>query len=243
MTTRFPDKPNRDFQVKPIFMVGDYHSRAAVLFDLDGTLVDSAPDISCCVNRVMDHFGLPIVTEDYVRKWAGPGTRFLLKRLFLECKEFDDCFGTKECFINAYELFMSFYREINGVHSNLYPNVIESLLKLKRLKLPVGIVTNRPAEFTFPIISQLALGDLVDVVVCADQFGSYKPDPSILLHAMSELGGTPEFSVMIGDTLSDVIAAKSAGIMSIYVRYGYQSNVDRCELQADCAIDSLVELV
>lgn len=243
MTTCFLEKPNKNFRAQPILMAGDCHSRAAVLFDLDGTLVDSVPDITCCINRVLDHFELPVVTEDYVRNWAGPGSRFLLERLLLEFKELDDYFLTKECFINAYEIFTSFYREINGVYANLYPNVIESLLKLRKLNFPVGIVTNHPAEFTFSIISQFALDDLVDVVVCADQFSSYKPDPGILLHAMSELGAAPEFSVMVGDSLSDVIAAKSARIMSIYVRYGYQSNVDRCELQADCAIDSLVELV
>lgn len=218
------------------------HSYGVILFDLDGTLVDSAPDICYCVNYVMEYYGIPTVSEQYVRNWVGLGTGSLLRKILNEYESARQDITLKYDFTGAYNLFLSSYRETNGKYADLYPFVHEVLIKLSGLKIPIGIVTNRPAEFADSIISQFGLDDLIDIVVCADQFGSYKPEPDMLLYAISELGGTPEFSVMVGDSHSDIEAARHAKTMSVYVRKGYQFDVDRCELCADFSIDSLIEL-
>jgi len=234
---------NRKARLTTILSRDRHGHGATLLFDLDGTLVDSAPDICLCVNDVMDYYGFPFVSEEYVRSWAGQGTSFLLRKLLNEYKSIRQGIILKKDFADAYNLFLSSYRENNGRFASLYPSVRESLVTLNDRDFSLGVVTNRPAEFTGSIVAQLGLDDLVDVIVCADEFGSYKPDPGMLLHAIGELGGAPELSVMTGDSLSDVMAAKNARIMSVYARYGYRSNVDTCELYADRTIDSLVELV
>lgn len=222
---------------------GDHDNRGVALFDLDGTLVDSAPDICFSINDVMDHYGFPFIAENYVRNWVGLGTRSLLRRIFNSFVSFRQSINSKDDFAEAYNLFLSSYRKVNGKYASLYPDVRDILVILTGRNFRIGVVTNRPAEFTGSIISQLGLDDLIETVVCADQFGSYKPDPSMLLYALSELGGTPELSIMVGDSIADVMAAKNAGMLSIYVRSGYQSSVDECELYADYSIDSLSELV
>ncbi|MBL3558953.1 HAD-IA family hydrolase [Marinobacter sp. TBZ242] len=223
--------------------LGNREKTGVALFDLDGTLVDSAPDICSSVNEVMGHYGLPFVTEEYVRNWVGLGTRPLLRRVFEEFIGFRQGIDSKDDFISAYNLFLSSYSETNGKYASLYPDVRSILVRLTGWHVRIGVVTNRPVAFTGSIISQFGLDGLVDVVVCADQFGSYKPEPDMLLHALRALGGAKESSIMVGDSLSDVMAAKNAGMLSIYARYGYRSNVDECELHADCSIDSLLELV
>lgn len=222
---------------------GNHGNRGVALFDLDGTLVDSAPDICFSINDVMDHYGLPFVAEEYVRNWVGLGTRPLLRRVFKEYVGLRQGIISKNDFVSAYNLFLSSYRKTNGKYACLYPNARGILVRLTGRNVRVGVVTNRPGAFTDSIISQLGLDDLIDVVVCADEFGSHKPEPDMLLHALRELGGAAESSIMVGDSFSDIMAAKNAGILSVYVRYGYRSNVDECELHADCSIDSLLELV
>lgn len=222
---------------------GDRSKLRVALFDLDGTLVDSAPDICSSVNDVMDHYGLPLVTEEYVRNWVGLGTRPLLRRVFEEYASFHQGIASNYDFCSVYKLFLSSYGETNGKYATLYPDARSILERLRGWHARIGVVTNRPVAFTDSIISQFGLDDLIDVVVCADQFGSYKPEPDMLLHALHALGGAKESCVMVGDSFSDVMAAKNAGILSVYARYGYRSNADECELQADCSIDSLLELV
>lgn len=213
------------------------------LFDLDGTLVDSAPDICSSINQVMAHYCLPVVEEGYVRSWVGLGTQTLLKRALNRYVSFHHRIVSQDDFLNAYNLFLSFYRETNGKYASLYPDARTILATLTDQNFRVGVVTNRPVEFTGSIISRFRLDDLVQVVVCADQFGSYKPESGMLVYALSELGGEPKSSMMVGDSFSDIMAAKNAGVTSVYVRYGYRSNVAMCELYADRSIDSLLELV
>lgn len=216
---------------------------AVVLFDLDGTLVDSATDILSSLNEVVGHYGLPSVSEEYVRSLIGLGTKPLLEQVLRRYTNLEQGVDSQVGFLDAYAFFLSSYRETNGLYATLYPEVRSVLLKLIGRNLRIGVVTNRPSEFTASLLCRLGLDDLIEVVVCADQFGSYKPEPGMLLHAMRKLGGTTESSVMVGDSLSDVMAAKNAGMFSIYARYGYCLNVDECELCADCSIDSLLELL
>lgn len=225
------------------FVSRDHGDRGVVLFDLDGTLVDSAPDICFSVNDVMNHYGLPSIAEEYVREWVGFGTRYLLKRVFNGFVSYRQGTIPINDFDHAYNLFLSSYCKTNGKFASLYPGARSTLDRLTGRNFRIGVVTNRPVVFTDSTIVQLGLDDLIELVICGDQFGKYKPDPGMLLHALSELGGSPESSMMIGDSLADVMAAKYAGMLSVYVRYGYRSNVDECELHADCSIDSLLELV
>lgn len=219
-----------------------YKSVNTVLFDLDGTLVDSAPEIHAAINSAMEHCGLPGIPEQYVRNWVGLGTGFIIRKLLTDSGRAHKAVYSDSEFEEVYDLFLSTYRKTNGKNSFLYPLVHETLTKIKGFNIKTGIVTNRPAEFTESLISQFELDDLIDTLVCADQFGSYKPEPDMLLHAVRELGGAPGVSVMVGDSMSDLIAAKKAGIMSVYARYGHGHDSGKCEHGADVTIDSFADL-
>ncbi|MCL4108380.1 UNVERIFIED_CONTAM: hypothetical protein GTU68_065408 [Idotea baltica] len=213
------------------------------MIDLDGTLVDSIPDISWCVDETMKQIGLPARGEAAARTWVGNGVIRIVQRAIA-----NDLNGPHDevLFAQAMPIFRELYAKNTSKRSVLYPGVIEGLEHLRSLHtqrgLKIACVTNKDERFTHPILNDLGLRDYFDVVICGDTLAKKKPDSLPLLHGAKELGCDPKESLMIGDSTSDVKAARAAGFNVICMSYGYNHGEDIIESSPDSVIDSMTEL-
>jgi phosphoglycolate phosphatase len=210
-----------------------------ILVDVDGTMVDSVPDLSYCVDRMMDALDLPRRGPERVREWVGNGVERLVRRALVGQLEGDP---TPELFDRAYPVFLELYADNTAARSTLYPHVIEGLQYLRGLGLPLGCVTNKAARFTEPLLRTLGIRDFFTLVVSGDSLPRQKPDPLPLLHAAEFFGVEPGRALMVGDSVSDVKAARAAGFEIVCVSYGYNHGRDIREAQPDAVIDHLLEL-
>lgn len=210
-----------------------------VLLDLDGTLVDSAPDIAFCVDAMLQRMDLPPRGEDKVRMWVGNGAERLVHRALC-----DDAEGIAdpETFARAYALFSDFYEQNTSKRSRLYPGAREGLDFLCGSGVMLGCVTNKRGRFTEPLLRALGILNDFDIVISGDTLPKKKPDPMPLLHASEMLGAKPENALMIGDSLNDIEAARAAGFQIVAVSYGYNQGRDIAAARPDAVVDSLARL-
>lgn len=190
----------------------------AVLFDLDGTLVDSAPDLATAVNRTLAELDRPAVPEDRVRVWIGNGARRLVARALAGRREVGQEPAGLEA---ALARFFEHYEDCLVDRSRPYPGVREGLDTLSRLGLPLGVVTNKPERFTAPLLEALELERYFRVLVSGDTLAVKKPDPAPLHHAAAGLGVPAGACLLVGDSRTDLEAALAAGMPMIRVPYGY----------------------
>ncbi len=210
-----------------------------VLLDVDGTLVDTVPDLAWSVDTMLQEIGLPVRGEDKVRGWVGNGIETLIKRALTDA---DDGEPEAELFDQAFPLFMDIYADNAARHSRFYPGVEDGLEYLKQGDYRLGCVTNKRARFTEILLRSLGIYDDFGIVICGDTLPKRKPDPLPLLHAAEFFEVTPENSLMVGDSINDVGAARAAGFNVLCVSYGYNRGVDIRDAGPDVVIDSLSEL-
>ena len=210
-----------------------------VLIDVDGTLVDSVPDLAYCVDEMMQQLGMPTHGEARVREWVGNGVERLVRRALIGQLdgEPDDALFEK-----AYPIYLELYAQNTSKRSVLYPGVKDGLDYLKAAGYKLGCVTNKAAQFTLPLLKDLGVFDYFGIVVSGDTLPVKKPDPGPLLHVAEHFGVSPARSTMIGDSVSDVKAARAAGFQIICMSYGYNHGMDIREAQPDAVIDSMAEL-
>jgi phosphoglycolate phosphatase len=210
-----------------------------ILIDLDGTLVDSVPDLAWCVDEMMRQLGRPSRGEDKVRNWVGNGVERLVRRALIDQLDGEP---SDSDFEQAYPLFLQLYADNTAGRSSLYPGVREGLEALKTSGYQLGCVTNKAAQFTHPLLEQVGIKDDFQIVIAGDDLPQKKPDPLPLLHAAKTLGTSPERSLMVGDSRSDVKAARAAGFQIVCVSYGYNHGEDIRNYEPDAVIDKLTEL-
>jgi phosphoglycolate phosphatase len=210
-----------------------------ILLDLDGTLIDSVPDLAFCVDAMMERLGRPPHGEAEVRKWVGNGVERLVRRALVGQLDGDP---PEEDYERAYPIFIELYRESTSRHSVLYPGVREGLYYLTAEGYPLGCVTNKAAQFTEPLLRDLGIRDAFGIVISGDSLPRQKPDPLPLLHAAEHFGVRPEDALMVGDSVSDVKAARAAGFGIVCMSYGYNHGRDIREAEPDAVMDSLVEI-
>lgn len=210
-----------------------------VLIDVDGTLVDSVPDLAYCVDEMMKQLGMPEHGEEKVRNWVGNGVERLTRRALIGQLdgEPDDTLFEK-----AYPIFLDLYDKNVCERSCLYDGVREALNFLKTTDVKIGCVTNKNAQFTLPILEKLGIKDDFEIIVCGDTLTKKKPDPLPLLHSAEQLGAKPEESLMLGDSMSDVKAARAAGFNIICMSYGYNHGEDIRDYNPDAVVDSMDEI-
>jgi len=210
-----------------------------ILIDVDGTLVDSVPDLAYCVDEMMRRLGRPAHGEDKVRNWVGNGVERLVRRALVGQLEGEP---SDEDFAAAYPLFLALYAENTSKRSVLYPGVREGLDYMRAQGYRLGCVTNKAAQFTIPLLKDLGIHDEFGIVVCGDTLPVKKPDPRPLLHAAEHLGVSADDSLMLGDSKSDVTAARAAGFQIVCMSYGYNHGEDIRNYSPDAVIDSMAEL-
>lgn len=211
-----------------------------LLCDLDGTLVDSVPDLTAAINRMRAALGRGTVGDDEVRHWVGNGAARLVKRALI--KRLDGEPPAAE-FARAMPLFLDAYAEENCRHAILYATVAESLARFAEAGMPMACITNKPAAFTLPMLDRLGLTERFGVVVSGDTVANMKPHPAPLLHALDFFRVEPHEALMVGDSVNDVEAARAAGVPVVCVTYGYNHGRDIREAGPDATIDTLAELV
>ncbi len=210
-----------------------------ILIDLDGTLVDSVPDLAFCVDAMLARLGRPPHGEAAVRNWVGNGVERLVRRALV-----GQLHGEPEAadFDRAYPIFLELYRDNTSQRSRLYPGIREGLDWLKGNRYRLGCVTNKAAQFTEPLLRDLGVRDDFEIVISGDTLPRNKPDPLPLLHAAAHFGVDPAEALMIGDSVSDVKAARAAGFRIFCMSYGYNHGQDIRDFHPDAVMDSLVEV-
>lgn len=210
-----------------------------VLVDLDGTLVDSVPDLAFCVDAMMQRLDMPLRGEARVREWVGNGVERLVRRALINQLDGEP---DEALFDKALPVFMGLYAENTSKRSHLYPGVREGLDYLAGAGYKLGCVTNKAAAFTEPLLKDMGIYDCFSIVVSGDTVPKKKPDPMPLLHACAFFGVDPQHALMVGDSMSDVKAARAAGFQIVCLTYGYNHGIDIRESQPDAVIDSMAEL-
>lgn len=217
---------------------------AAVLFDLDGTLVDSAPDLAVAVDRMLDDMGYAVVGEQHVRQWIGNGARKLVQRALVHvCFANDETQVSDEMLDDAHQRFIHHYHACCADSSCFYPGVAEQLSALSELGVKLACVTNKPQQFTDKILQNLGIKSLFQLAVSGDSLAEKKPHPLPLQYAMQELDVENTDCLMVGDSQSDVSAARAAGLKVLCMTYGYNHGRDVRTLQADDYADSFEQLL
>lgn len=209
-----------------------------VAFDLDGTLVDSAPDIVRAVQRAMHEMRRSPPTAEEVCGWVGDGVTKLLKRALTGDLNGEPPPGQLD---EARALFRRAYADALCVDSRLYPGALETL-ELLQQSCQLACITNKAAEFTLPLLKALRIDGHFDLVVSGDSLPAMKPDPLPLLDTAAECGVAPGLCCMVGDSRNDILAARAAGFRAVGVSYGYRQGVDLKALGAEVSLDSLPEL-
>jgi len=209
---------------------------AAVLFDLDGTLVDTVPDIAAAANRMLAEFKRDALEDHDVARFVGRGIANLVE-LALQARSVDPGQGRK-----ALELFERFYTEESGRRSRPYPGVPESLARMREAHVKMGVVTNKVASFTLPLIDHAGLRKFFASIVSGDTLPWKKPDPRPLLHACTELGVQAQNVLYVGDSIHDVEAAHSAGCAIWCVPYGYNEGRPIESAGSDRIVSGLAEV-
>lgn len=210
----------------------------ALVFDLDGTLVDTAPDIIDALNRSLADSGLSAVDDETGRSFIGGGARTLVKLGVIETVGED---AADDLIDRTFDRFLAYYGESSVEKSVIYPGVIETLDGFANDGMPMGICTNKPHDISLSVLEALGLMGYFRAVIGGDALSERKPAAGHLLEtAKRTLPGYREV-IMIGDSATDVAAARNASVPVVAVSYGY-TNVPAHELGADAVIDCMDEL-
>ncbi len=209
---------------------------SAVVFDLDGTLVDSASDIAEAVNRTLEDLSLPRVSEATVRSWIGEGVRKLVTTALNDA-------GSERTLDEVMPTFMRHYRDCLLRSPQLYDGVVETLQVLRQRGLPMAICTNKPAALVPPLLAHLDIAGFFAHIIGGDSLPQRKPAAEPLLHTAALLGQPVQACLMVGDSATDLGAADNAGMPIVLVRYGYPRDLDLDATDAVAVIDALPELL
>lgn len=206
----------------------------AVMIDLDGTLLDTIPDLAVAANMMLKELGRTPLAETLIRTFVGKGIPRLVERALAGAADPD-------LFARALPVFERCYAGVNGRHTTIYPGVKEGLGRLRDQGFPLACVTNKAGSFTLPLLEHMKLAPYFAEVVAGDTLPKKKPDPLPLTHTCEKFGIAPRDMLMIGDSLNDAQAARAAGCPVFCVTYGYNEGQDVRELDIDAIVPSLLE--
>ena len=210
----------------------------AVLFDLDGTLLDTIADLADAANLMLAELGRPPRGVAEVHSFVGKGIPNLVRRCLTE--------GTSasEAEIDtAVAVFRRHYAVVNGVSTTIYPGVVETLQTLRGRDIRLAVVTNKAAAFTLPLLERMDIAHYFDTVVSGDTLPVKKPDPATVRLACARLGVAPGEALMIGDSANDALAAQGAGMPVLLVTYGYSEGLPVDTIECDGLLSNALEVL
>lgn len=214
-------------------------NKALLIFDLDGTLIDSVPDIADAVNRTLSDLGRQNFDEQTIRNWVGNGAKVLIERALKASQNDELDVNTVE---QALGYFFAHYAKQTCQKTVAYQDVNKGLQDLHKAGFVLAIVTNKPAEFVPAILQTLGWQELFACVLGGDSLPVKKPDPTPLLFTCEKLQFSTANSYMIGDSKNDVLAGKNAGIKTLALSYGYNYGQDIRDFSPDETFDNFADL-
>ena len=215
-----------------------------VLFDLDGTLVETVHEISDATNDTLEEIGVSQVSEDQVRSWIGHGTRELLINALAHVKQVPELEIRQSKGLNdIFKIFDDFYLMRCGTRSHLYPGVKEVLDSFKSAGLKMAVVTNKESRFTKAVMKSHGLDTYFKIVVSGDTLTTKKPDPQGIFFCLEKLSASPSQAIFIGDSLVDAKTAQNAGLAVWLLPYGYNMGQPLQNANADLVLDSFNDLL
>ncbi len=197
-----------------------FSDKKVIIFDLDGTLIDSSPDLALAINHMLQSIGRKSFSLDEIHHWVGNGATTLVKRALSGSATIDSKIDEEE-FKKALDIFLEFYAKNLANQTITYPHVVPTLAKLKEHGYWLVIVTNKPFAFVEPILQKLKLKEYFEFYLGGDSLKQKKPHPAPLLYVCRKLGVEPKACLMVGDSKNDILAAKACHMQSIGVTYGY----------------------
>ena len=215
-----------------------FSSIKAVIIDLDGTMLDTAPDFQVAINLMRADFGLHPLTLEQVTSMVGKGSENLIKKVL--AVDFNETEAAQH-FDRALDLYQQHYLSINGDHSSPYPGVFEGLRSMQTQGLRMACVTNKPLAFAIPLMQKKGLYDYFELIYGGDSFPRKKPDPMPLLQVAQKFDLSPAHIMAIGDSSNDAIAARAAGCPVLTVPYGYNHGEAVQTIQSDGIVETLLE--
>ncbi|WP_201585313.1 phosphoglycolate phosphatase [Psychrobacter sp. HII-4] len=214
-----------------------------LIFDFDGTLIDSVPDLADAVNAMLSTLGKDTYPIDTIRNWVGNGSRMLVARALVgKIEVLEDELNT-DTLDHAEAVFFAAYKDISGSKTVAYPDVDDGLKQLKAAGYTLALVTNKPIGFVPKILQSFGWQELFSAVLGGDSLAQKKPDAAPLLHVCQTLGVTPAQAIMIGDSRNDILAGQNAGMDTLGLSYGYNYGQDIRKLNPTHAFDDFAALV
>lgn len=210
----------------------------AVVIDLDGTLLDTAPDLAEAANRMLVDLGRPTRDIELIRNFVGNGIVRFVKRVLTGEREAEP---DPDLFARALPIFETHYSQTLSLTTKPYPGVIEGLCAMRDVDLPLACITNKASAFSLPILRDSELLPFFEFVISGDTLARKKPDPLPLIYSCEKFGVAPEHLLLIGDSVTDRDAARNAGCRFFWVTYGYNGGRDAREIAADAVISNLLE--
>lgn len=209
----------------------------AALFDLDGTLLDTIPDLADATNAMLQALGLRTLPQASIATFVGKGTGVLVERALNAQPP-----GTPlPDHALALDTFHACYHQCNGNRARLYPGVVQGLDALRDAGLALGVVTNKPTAFSLPLLEQAGLAGYFAHIVCGDTCAQKKPHPMPFQHACALFGVSPANAVAVGDSVNDALSARAAGLAVLAVPYGYNEGNDVQSLDVDDIVSGIDE--
>ncbi len=215
-----------------------------VLFDLDGTLIDTAADFIVVVNKLLEEHNKPHIDPALIQQTVSDGARALVRMAFEIDEDHADFMSLNQRLLDLY------YLQLETTEATLYPGLDDLLSKLEDKSIPWGIVTNKPEKYSVLLLDKLELSDRCSVLICPEHVSERKPHPEPILLACQRLQKDTERTVYIGDHIRDIQAAKNADVIAIAAAYGYLSADTKAEdwyadfiLQSSTQTESLLNLL
>ena len=218
-------------------------NKQLLIFDFDGTLIDSVPDLADATNAMLTTLGKDTYPLDTIRNWVGNGSRMLVERALVGKIEVLEDELTVEEAEHAEQVFFDAYKNLSDSKTVAYPNVDSGLRQLKEAGYTLALVTNKPIRFVPKILESFGWTSLFDMVLGGDSLTTKKPDPAPLLHVCDKLGVMQDKAVMIGDSRNDILAGQNANMDTLALSYGYNYGQDIRELNPTEAFDDFSALV
>lgn len=218
-------------------------NKQLLIFDFDGTLIDSVPDLADATNAMLTTLGKDTYPIQTIRNWIGNGSRLLVERALVGKVEVAEGELTVEEADHAEQIFFEAYKNLSGSKTVAYPDVDDGLKRLHAAGYTLALVTNKPIRFVPKILQSFGWQDLFSEVMGGDSLAVKKPDPTPLLHVCETLNFSVEQSVMIGDSRNDMLAGQNANMDTLGLSYGYNYGQDIRELNPTEAFDHFADLV